>query len=174
MVFQLDAKKSCKIEHFQKLLSLSTELNNLMKNEFGRIILPIDGSKIAKKAGKKALVLAKTSGLEVVAIHVINTPDLPGLYGYQNAISYDEMHKFLQKNGQFYLDEIEKMGKKMGVKVSKKLVEGHPAEEIIKEAKKNDLIVIGSKGSTALERIFLGSVTENVAHHASCPVMIVR
>ena len=81
---------------------------------------------------------------------------------------------FYKKNGHFYLDEIEKMGEKIGVRISKKLVDDHPAEEIIKEAKKNDLIVIGSKGSTALERIFLGSVTENVAHHASCPVMIVR
>ena len=72
-----------------------------MKNEFGRIIIPIDGYKIAKKAGRKALVLAKTSGLEVVAIHVVDTPDLPGLYGYQDAISYDEMHKFLQKKRAF-------------------------------------------------------------------------
>ena len=66
------------------------------------------------------------------------------------------------------------MVKKMGVKIPKKLVDDHPAEEIIKEAEKNDLIVIGSKGSTALERMFVGSVIENVAHHASCLVMIVR
>jgi nucleotide-binding universal stress UspA family protein len=56
----------------------------------------------------------------------------------------------------------------------KKLVEGHPAEEIIKEAKENDLIVIGSKGKTGLDRLLLGSVAENVARHASCPVMIVQ
>jgi nucleotide-binding universal stress UspA family protein len=63
----------------------------------------------------------------------------------------------------------------MGVNVSKKkLVEGHPAEEIIKEAKENDLIVIGSKGKTGLDRLLLGSVAENVARHASCPVMIVK
>lgn len=62
----------------------------------------------------------------------------------------------------------------MGVTVSKKLVEGHPAEEIIKEAKEDDLIVIGSKGRTGLDRLLLGSVAENVARHAPYPVMIVK
>jgi nucleotide-binding universal stress UspA family protein len=84
------------------------------------------------------------------------------------------MHDFIQKEGQLYLDEIEHLGNQMGVAVSKKLLEGHPAEEIIKETREGDLIVIGSKGRTGLDRLLMGSVAENVARHATCPVMIVK
>jgi len=66
------------------------------------------------------------------------------------------------------------MGNRVGVKVVKKLVDGIPDEEIIKLARKSDLIVMGSKGMTALDRILIGSVSEKVMHHAPCPVMIVR
>lgn len=62
----------------------------------------------------------------------------------------------------------------MGVNVSEKLVDGHPAEEIIKEAQEDDLIVIGSKGRTALDRLLMGSVAENVVRHAHCPAMLVK
>jgi len=141
---------------------------------FERIIVPIDGSEVSKKAAKKALDLAQSSDIRVVAMHVINVPDLPSLDAYPGALRYQEMHELIQKEGQLYLDELEELGKQMGVNVSKKLVEGHPAEEIIKEAREDDLIVIGSKGRTGLDRLLMGSVAENVARHASCPVMIVK
>jgi nucleotide-binding universal stress UspA family protein len=54
------------------------------------------------------------------------------------------------------------------------MVEGFPAQEIIKEARKNDLIIMGSKGISALNRIFLGGVAEKVIHHSKSTVMIVR
>jgi len=141
---------------------------------FERIIVPIDGSEVSKKAAKKALDLAQASDIRVVAMHVINVPDLPSLDAYPGALRYQEMHELIQKEGQLYLDELEELGKQMGVNVSKKLVEGHPTEEIIKEAREDDLIVIGSKGRTGLDRLLMGSVAENVARHASCPVMIVK
>ena len=145
-----------------------------MANVFERIIVPVDGSEVAKRAAKKALALAQATDIKVVALHVMNVPDLPSSYAYPGAIGYQEMHDFIQKEGQLYLDEIEQLGNQMGVTVSKKLLEGHPAEEIIKEAKEGDLIVMGSKGRTGLDRLLMGSVAENVARHASCPVMIVK
>ena len=144
-----------------------------MTKVFERIIAPVDGSEVAKKAAKKALALAKTMDIKVVAMHVINIPDRPSPSLYAGSIRY-QLHELLQNEGQSYLDEIEDFGEQMGVIISKKLVEGHPAEEIIKEAKEDDLIVIGSKGRTGLDRLLMGSVAENVARHASCPVMIVK
>ncbi len=148
-----------------------------MTKEFGRIIIPIDGSDIAKKAAKKAIFLAKSTGIKAVAMHVVNTPTPPHvttpgpLYNFNY---YSQLHELLQKQGHFYLDEIEKLGKKMGVDISKKMVDGHPVDEIIKEAEKDNLIVIGCKGRTGLDRLLVGSVAENVVHHASCPVMVVK
>ena len=148
----------------------------MMKKEFGRIIIPVDGSEIAKKAAKKAIFLAKSTGIKAVAIHVVNMPmprvTAPGsLYGFNY---YTQLHELLQKQGRSYLDEIIKLGKTMGVDISKKMVDGHPVNEIIKEAKKSDFIVIGCKGRTGLDRLLVGSVADNMVHHASCPVMVVK
>jgi nucleotide-binding universal stress UspA family protein len=53
---------------------------------------------------------------------------------------------------------------------------GHPAEEILGLCREvaADLVFIGSHGSTGLERIVLGSVSERVAREAKCAVMVVR
>ena len=144
-----------------------------MPKEFGRILVPVDGSEAAKKAAKKALALAKSLDTKVVVMHVINID----LYVYHTKIVYPSEippQELIQREAQSYLNEIVNLGEQMGITVSKKLVEGHPAEEIIQEAKKDDLIVIGSKGRTGLDRLLLGSVAENVARHASSPVMIVK
>ena len=76
--------------------------------------------------------------------------------------------------GPKFINDIKKMGSDLGVSVKTKLFVGFPDEEIVKEAGKNDLIVIGCKGHSALSRIFIGSVCEKVLHHSSSPVMIIR
>lgn len=139
--------------------------------DFKRIILPVDGSKSSSRAVNKALPLAKEMGVDVIAIHVMEYPYI-GVdvlnYSYQNIM------EIIKKRGNDLLKEIKNKGSKSGVRVITKLVEGIPDNEIIKEAHKDDLIVMGSKGITALERIFLGSVCEKVLHHSKSTVMIIR
>jgi nucleotide-binding universal stress UspA family protein len=140
--------------------------------DFRRIIAAVDGSSYATKAVKKAISLAKSNGVELVALYVIDTPRLT------KTIPYDDVslpwESILTKQGNEVLNDVEKMGKAAGVTVIKKLVEGLPEEVIIQEGKKDDLIVMGCKGITGLDRILLGSVCEKVSHHASAPVLIVR
>ena len=67
------------------------------KKEFGKIIAPVDGSKTAKKAAKKAIFLAKSAGIKAVAMHVVNTPmsrvTAPGaLFGFEY---YAQLHELL-------------------------------------------------------------------------------
>ncbi|HUT00633.1 MAG TPA: universal stress protein [Candidatus Thermoplasmatota archaeon] len=142
------------------------------KKDFHRIIAAVDGSSYATKAMKKAISLAKSNGIEIVALYVVDTPRLT------KTIPYDEVslpwEAILTKQGKKVLNDVEKMGKQAGVKVIKKLVEGIPEEAIINEGKKNDIIVMGCKGMTGLNRILLGNVCEKVSHHAISPVLIVR
>jgi nucleotide-binding universal stress UspA family protein len=53
---------------------------------------------------------------------------------------------------------------------------GAPAETILREAESagSDLIVVGARGLGTLGRLALGSVSESVLRHASCPVLVVR
>jgi nucleotide-binding universal stress UspA family protein len=54
--------------------------------------------------------------------------------------------------------------------------EGDPADAILDVAEeiKADLIVVGNKGMTGARRFLLGSVPNNVSHHAPCSVIIVK
>jgi universal stress protein A len=53
---------------------------------------------------------------------------------------------------------------------------GRPADEIIAAAKEKDidLIILGSRGKSALSSLLVGSVARNVVNHAPCPVLVVK
>jgi nucleotide-binding universal stress UspA family protein len=148
------------------------EKNKTEIKGFTRIIAPVDGSKAASKAVQKALYLAKETKLPIVALYVVDTPRLTETIPPDEiAIAWEEL---VSKEGRTVLDEVEKEGSKIGVSVEKKLVEGIPEEVIMKEAKKNDLIILGCKGKSEVDRILMGSVCEKVARHATSQVMIIR
>jgi len=144
-----------------------------MAREIGKIIVPVDGSDESKMAARKAIYIAKHIHASILAIYVIDS-SLLITHGIESDILIPDFTALLRKDAEMAVNEIAKMGKRNGVRVVKKIVEGIPSEEIIKIANKRDLIIMGSKGKSALERILVGSVSEKVLHHAPCSVMIVR
>jgi nucleotide-binding universal stress UspA family protein len=56
------------------------------------------------------------------------------------------------------------------------VVSGTPADAIVRDLERcgTDLVVLGARGAGAATRLLLGSVSEGVLHHATCPVLIVR
>jgi nucleotide-binding universal stress UspA family protein len=54
------------------------------------------------------------------------------------------------------------------------LREGQPANVLVEEAASADLLVVGSRGWGGFRELMLGSVSQQCAHHAHCPVVIVR
>lgn len=65
---------------------------------------------------------------------------------------------------------------KPNLTISSMLKVGDPSLEIVNTAKENgfDAIVIGHRGSSKAKELFLGSVSEKVAHLAPCPIIIVK
>jgi nucleotide-binding universal stress UspA family protein len=63
-----------------------------------------------------------------------------------------------------------------GYKAEADTTAGHAAEELLKEAKRGsfDLVVVGSRGLTALKRTLMGSVSDNVARHANAALVVRR
>ena len=61
----------------------------------------------------------------------------------------------------------------VGVDVERLAKQGQAAQVLLEEARGADLLVVGSRGHGGFAGLLLGSVSQQVAHHASCPVVIV-
>lgn len=142
------------------------------KQDFNKIIISVDGSESSFKAAKKAFLIAKNTGIEVLAIYVSDVSSFRSyIPGDQN---YDMWEREKEEEGQRALNDVEKIAEEMDTNVKTMMLKGTPEDQIIKQAKKDDLIVMGAKGHSAIKRIFIGSVSEKVLHHTKASVMIVR
>ncbi len=138
-------------------------------NTISRIIVPVDGSAEMNTVVEKALSLAKEMRRNVVALFVVDTPRLTEVIPpNETSVAWESL---LSTEGQKILNEIEKTGKKTGVYVEKKIVEGIPEREIIKEAKKNDLIIMGCRNKGIFDRLLTSNVCEKVVDQSSSSVM---
>ncbi len=139
---------------------------------FDKILLAVDGSDHALQAARKAAELARAMNSKdfriVVAYDFI--PPYLGEPNMQSAINarMDDANAFVQK-------AMEIVGK-IPCEIHTELIEGSPAEAIIKVANsfKCDVIVMGSRGLGTLAGLLLGSTSQKVVAHAPCPVLIVR
>jgi nucleotide-binding universal stress UspA family protein len=141
-----------------------------------KILIPIDRSEYREKILAHAVALSRAWGAELTAIHVIDPGR--GVPGGRVKEKEKEREEQAKQEGLALLNSVDPVGQKEGVEIKKELVEKSDsvAKAIIGYAKKNefDIIVIGTKGMTAVEEFFLGSVANNVIHHAHCPVFAIR
>lgn len=145
-----------------------------------RILVPSDGSRAAQKAAKFAVDLALQLKASVIILSVVDQRSLiartaPASETPRHTI--EPLEDYLKEAAESYAAEIKKQCDKNGVASTILIRTGHPAEVIVKEAKrsKSDLIIMGSHGRSALSAAVLGSVSYGVIHNdKSIPVLIVR
>ncbi len=150
--------------------------------EYNKILIPTDGSKDARYAALKGLSLAKLIDAEVTALHVIDHPHYLGemlAVGDMIAVEPPEMkesnlYKGLERMAREAVDFVKEEGEKMGVSVTTKIIEGHPADMISKLSDEYDIIVVSALGRSCMTDLLLGSVADKVARHAKCPVLLIR
>ena len=66
------------------------------------------------------------------------------------------------------------LGTEPSVRIEQEVLEGHPAQLLVTAAEGADLVVVGSRGHGGFVGMLLGSVSQHVAAHAPCPVLVVR
>ncbi|MDP3091520.1 MAG: universal stress protein [Nitrospira sp.] len=86
------------------------------------------------------------------------------------------MIRVTKERGRQVLGRMRKLVAHRGLTIHPVLVEGRPAEEILRAAARThaDLVILGSRGMTGLKGAFLGSVSRKVARHAPCSVLVVK
>ncbi len=140
------------------------------------IVVGVDGSEAAKQALRWAIAEGKLRSAVVRAVYVwdISAGFGPaGLLGGPVAgvpgVDLDE----LQRSAELRLAE-EVSAAAESERVERLVVRGHTAEALVEQARDANLLVVGTRGHGGLTGALLGSVSHACAHHASCPVVIVR
>jgi nucleotide-binding universal stress UspA family protein len=144
---------------------------------FTRIVVGTDGSETAAEAVRQAVDLAKLSGAQLSIVSAYGSIPKRRVDGEKLDAPADVQYEIgPREDVNLVLDAAAAAAKKEGVEVQTHPVEGEPAESILNVAEetKADLIVVGNKGMTGARRFLLGSVPNNVSHHAPCSVMVVR
>lgn len=144
-----------------------------MSLEYKNILVAIDGSKESEKAFRKALAIAKLNDAKLIITHIIDVRTVAPVKIYDSSVE--------ERAGDF-ANELLESHKKEAVEAGLTNVEvllgyGSPKVKIAKEiAPKHDvdLIVCGATGLNAMERLFIGSVSEHITRYAKCNVLVVR
>ncbi|KDN57206.1 universal stress protein [Exiguobacterium sp. AB2] len=140
---------------------------------YKHILSAIDGSKEAERAFETAIDVALRNDGKLYIGHVIDTRTFATVEAYDRTIT--ERAETYAKE---LLDDYVNRARERGVKEVETVIEyGSPKVTIAKKIAPNneiDLIICGATGLNAVERFFIGSVSESIVRYAKCDVLIVR
>lgn len=135
-----------------------------------RILLPVDGSRMSDAAADMAIDLAGDTGT-IVLLHVRRA--VPTGLGQPNA---NELLEYLTGAAEEVVAHYRDKLTKADVDFQELVIGGDVAEVVanVAEVEKCDIVVLGSKGKSDLEGLFLGSVTHKVLQTTPKPVLVVK
>lgn len=145
-----------------------------------KILLAVDGSACSDAAIEETLRRPWPAQSEVKVITAFETPLMVGIEPWAATPTYlDQLEKAVRETAEAITDgALEKLKaiKDITLEISGETIQGPPGQVIVEEAERwgADLIIMGSRGLGAWNRLLLGSVSSAVIHHAKCSVEIVR
>lgn len=145
-----------------------------------KILLAVDGSAYSDAAIEEFLRRPWPSQSEVKVITAFETPMMVGMEPWAAAPTYfDQLESGVREAAKAVINSaLQKLKTIEGskLKISSEALQGPPRQVIVEEAERwgADLIIMGSRGLGAWNRLLLGSVSSAVVHHANCSVEIVR
>ncbi|MQY36612.1 Universal stress protein [Streptomyces sp. RB17] len=134
-----------------------------------RVVAGVDGSPSSYDALRWAVRYAGLVGATVEAIAVW---ELPGLYGWSApAVDMDVDEEETRQRVRKELTEV--LGADAAGSVRCHVVHGNAADVLLRAAEGAEVLVVGGRGRGGFAAALLGSVSQHVSQHASCPVVIV-
>jgi nucleotide-binding universal stress UspA family protein len=137
------------------------------------MLIPLDGSQLAEKVFVYAKEIAVRLGLELVVLHIADPEDRDDLSTHRDYL--DRACEVMTCQAADFQGALG-VAECTPVEGRCEVVVGHPAEEILHYADKNqiDLILMATHGASGIRRWVFGSVTEKVIRAAKVPVWLVR
>lgn len=146
---------------------------------YERILAGVDGSTQADHALRHAVALAKALGAALRVVHVVDMGWLP--VAPEVGLNLAQIAAARRAEGETLLAAAGEVARAAGVAAETRLVETTaPAQQraaaLVAEAASwhADLVVLGTRGHSGVERLLLGSMADGVARRSSVPVLLVH
>jgi nucleotide-binding universal stress UspA family protein len=131
-----------------------------------RIVTGVDGSEAAQQALAWAVDEARRRNATIEVVHAWHQA---GVTGYNVLGSFEVFEAKAREVLDAAVDGVDTTD----VAVERKLVTAGAGRALIEEAKGAAMVVVGSRGRGGFSGLLLGSVSQQVATHAPCPVVII-
>jgi nucleotide-binding universal stress UspA family protein len=140
------------------------------------ILVGVDGSDHSRRALGWAMreAVQHNVPLTVLSVHPGQVRPATGIYWGVHSYPEDSHNQDVARAAvQEFVDKAtHEIGEK-APEVRIDVVNGNPAEELIRASRDADMLVVGCRGSGGFGRLLMGSVTTQVTHHAACPVVVI-
>ncbi len=137
-----------------------------------RIVAAVDGSASSLEALRWAIRQAELTGAVVDAVIAWQYPAAATGFGWSGVADDSDYAEIAAKTVAEAISQAVDPGS--DVRVRPVVVQGYPAQVLVDVAADADLVVVGSRGHGGFAGALLGSVSQHCAHHAPCPVVVIR
>jgi nucleotide-binding universal stress UspA family protein len=133
------------------------------------VVVGVDGSEPSRRALEWAVAYARTRRLQLIALHAWIPPYNPmGLW------TPPELHKQAKAAERFLDDQLARVDESGLIgPIERRVKEQRASAALLEASGLASMVVIGSRGRRPVSNTLLGSVSDQISHHATCPVVVV-
>jgi len=137
---------------------------------YKKLLVAVDGSENSLRAAKHAAHIASLS--ENCSVTIVYVADYSKI---QSEVLYESLDQLKEENRKKVIPA-EEIFKNKNIPYTVEILQGMPGQTIVNYANKHefDMLIIGSRGLNALQKMVLGSVSHKVVKGADCPVLVVK
>lgn len=141
---------------------------------YKRVLIPLDGSRLAEGILPFILQIAAPLDLDVVLVYVVKPIAPVAIEGTTHFTIYDPAA--MRKEAVEYLAPVASGLQQKGIRVTSDVRHGEPVAEIVAAARETraDIIAMTTHGRSGFGRLLFGSVAEAVLRRADVPVLMMR
>lgn len=150
----------------------------MTKEDYKNVMVAVDGSKTSEVAFKKAVDIVKRNKGTLFIAHIVDTRTLQVFPQYDRPMNSSEFLDQQSQAAKSTLDKYKEWAEQRDVTDVELIIKnGSPRTEladILPDEYNIDLLILGATGLNAIERAFVGSVSQYVVRNAPSDILIVR